>query len=223
MSKTFRRKEELGRYKFITPHILEEIWTDELLADLFAGTELSGGSWLPRLKDGHLKILSILVVISWSKWDQFKDIFINHPGRTDQDLPLDESAIDGTYFDKAQLEKFVESQSRFLPTTIIENRDIDCRFEFQMPFETQPKRISEKGSYSSVEKVVIVSGHYEDRERGINVNVSTPLLSQFWRCVVFNDGPVQGAYQKDMFFKRSQPRPYCRERQPQKITHQPIR
>ena len=170
ISKTFRRAEEGGKHKFITPHVLEKIWTDESLANLFAGTELSNGSWLPRLKDRHLKILSILVVINWSKWYQFKDIFIDQPGRTDQDLPLDESAIDGTDFS----EKFVESQSRFLPTTIIENRDIDCPSEFQMPFETKPTRVSNKGSYSTVEKVVIVSRHYRDREGETKVQVSTP-------------------------------------------------
>ena len=179
MTKTFRRAEELGRYKFITPHTLEKIWTDERLADLFAGTELSEGQWLPRLKNAYLKILSILVVTSWSEWYQFEAIFIKHPGRADQDLPLDERAIDGPHFDKAQLQKFIESQSHFLPTTIIENKDIDCPSEFQMPFETKPQRVSPKGSYSSVEKVVIVSRHYRDREDGTNLNVSIPCCQAF--------------------------------------------
>lgn len=185
MSKTFRRTEEYGRYKFITLHILEKIWTDERLADLFAGTELSEGRWLPRLKDEYLKILSILVVMSWNKWSRFKAVFIDHPGRADQDLPLHESDIDGTHFDKSQMQKFVESQSQFLPTTIIENTDIDCTPVFQMPFETAPKMVSDKGSYSSVvEKVVVVSRQYQDREGEANADVSI-LLPQSWSFVLF--------------------------------------
>ena len=184
MSKTFRLTEEYGRYKFITPHILEKIWTDERLADLFAGTELSEGPWLSRLKDDYLKILSILIVMSWNKWSQFKGIFIDHPGRADQDLPLNESDIDGTHFDKAQLQKFVESQSQFLPTTIIENTDIDCTPVFQMPFETAPEMVSDKGSYSSVvEKVVVVSRHYRDREGEPNADVRL-LLPRSWHFVL---------------------------------------
>ena len=184
MSKTFRLTEEYGRYKFITPHILEKIWTDERLADLFAGTELSQGLWIPRLKDDYLKILSILIVMSWNKWSQFKAIFIDRPGRADQNLPLKESDIDGAHFDKAQLQKFVESQSQFLPTTIIENTDIDCMPAFQLPFEDTPKMVSDKGSYSSVvEKVVVVSRQYRDREGEPNADVRL-LLPQSWHFVL---------------------------------------
>ena len=183
MSRTFRRREEYGRYKFITLHILEKIWTDERLADLFAGIELSEEQWLPRLKEDYLKILSILIVMSWSKWSQFKAIFVDHPGRKDQDLPLNESDLDGTPFDKAQLQKFVESQPQFLPEMIMENRDRDCTPVYRMPFEAAPELVSDKGSYSSVvQKVVVVSRQYRDREGEANADVSI-LLSQYWYFV----------------------------------------
>ena len=184
MSKTFRRTEDFGKYKFITLHILEKIWTDERLADLFAGTELSEGQWLPCLRKEYLRILSILVVISWNKWSRFRAVFIDHPGRADQDLPLHESDIDGTHFDKTQLQNFVNSQSQFLPTTIIENTDIECEAVYQMPFDTAPEMVSNKGSYSSVEKVVIVSRQYRDREGEPNADVSIQL-PQSWYFVLF--------------------------------------
>ena len=174
MTKTFRRTDEIGRHKFITPHILEKIWTDERLADLFAGTELSERPW--PSKQNHLKILSILVVMNWSEWSQFKAIFIDHPGRADRNLPLTEAAFDGTHFRKAERQRFVESQSQFLPATIIENTDLDCPSEFQLPFETEPEIISPKGSYCSVEKVVVASRHYRDSAGEVNANVSIPRL-----------------------------------------------
>lgn len=169
MDKTFRRTEDEGRHAFITQHILEKIWTDERLADVFAGMDSLD---LTRTKGSHLKIMSVLVVMEWTRWSQFKAIFINYPGRTDADLPLADSAIAGPHFSKTQVQNFVQSQSMFLPAEFRENEDRDVPSAYQMPFEAKPEIVSQKGSFCSIEAVTIVSRQYYDSQGEPNANVS---------------------------------------------------
>lgn len=172
MDKTFRLSEESGRYKFITEHIVEKIWTDERLADVFAGLELPEERYPQCLKHSHLKIMSILVVMEWTEWPRFKAIFVDRPRRSDQDLPFDEGAFAGSELSKTTVQSFLQSQSMFLPAIFYENKDTEYSSDFQLPFKVQPTIISPKGSYSSIEKIELVSRQYRDRHGDPNLKVS---------------------------------------------------
>ena len=169
---TFRRSEESGRYKFITKHILEKIWTYERLADVFSGVELPEERYPQCLRDSHLKILSILVVTELIEWARFRAMFIEQPKRSDEDLPFNEGTFAGSEFGKIRVQSFLQSQSVFLPATIFENKDTDYSSSFQLPFRVEPTILTYKPSYSTIEKVEIVSRQYHDRNGDPNVNVS---------------------------------------------------
>ena len=176
MVKLFRRAEDDGRYAFITRHDLEGIWTDERLTDIFAGAEFPTGESCLKYKDSHLKIMSILVMMRWKKWPSFKAIFVDRPGRTDADLPLTGQAFTGTHFSEIQKQCFISFQCKVLPATIQEHRDVDYASSYQMPFGKTPERVSKKGSYCSIEKIIIVSRQYKDRQGESNLHVS-PMKS----------------------------------------------
>ncbi|KAG6985314.1 hypothetical protein G7Y79_00113g101690 [Physcia stellaris] len=149
---TFRRSEESGQHKFITEHILEKIWTDERLADVFAEVELPEERYPQCLRDSHLKVMSILVATGWTEWPLFKTVFIDQPKRSDKDLPFDEGTFAGSEFGKADAQNFLLSQSMFLPAIFFENKDTDYSSDF------------------SIEKVELVSRQYHDRNGDPNVN-----------------------------------------------------
>ena len=179
MDKTFRRTEESGRYAFITRHILQDIWTYQRLADVFAGVKSQDRPNLSSVRVSHLKIMSILVIIGWGKWSKFKSTFVDFSGRTDYNLPLDGPAVFSPHFNKSQVQQFVQSQSTFLPASFHENEDREYASNFQMPFLTTPQAVSDKGSYCSVEKVIIVSRQYRNRqgERNLEVSLLDTLLA----------------------------------------------
>ncbi|KAG7005607.1 hypothetical protein G7Y79_00018g044140 [Physcia stellaris] len=167
---TFRRSEESGQHKFITEHILEKIWTNERLADVFAEVELPKERYPQCLRESHLKVMSILVATGWTEWPLFKNVFIDQPKRSDKDLPFDEGTFAGSEFGKADAQNFLLSQSMFLPAIFFENKDTDYSSDFRLPFRVQPTIVSDKGSYSSIEKVELVSRQYHDRNGDPNVN-----------------------------------------------------
>ena len=173
---TYRNAEDAGRHAFVTPAALQEIWTDERLADVFAGVDPIRVPTCTSIRNSYLKIMSVLVVIEWAEWSQFKAIFIDQDAKTDSDLPLNELDLRGRHLSKNQVQNFLETQSKFLPATFYEHEDKDYKSEFRMPFSDKPQVISEKGAYCSVEEVNVVGGHYHDRCGEPNERVSLRKL-----------------------------------------------
>lgn len=119
--------------------------------------------------EGFYKIMSILIVINFNKWDHFHSLFIE-PGRGDKELPFPKEFL-------IQLLPtfgldFHEMQYAFCPRKILEQEELqDWDPSFHLPWTVEPTVIS-GGAYGTIEKGVIAKRHLNSNDNMANSKVS---------------------------------------------------
>ncbi|KAH8731911.1 kinase-like domain-containing protein [Phaeosphaeriaceae sp. PMI808] len=88
----------------------------------------------------YLRIMSILIYISFSKWQNFKEIFIDIGNRTDESLPFElEELRDPTFLDGIVGGLFYDYQWIFCPISIIEREKLyEVRDHERLPWIDKP-------------------------------------------------------------------------------------
>lgn len=165
---SFRSHDGDGRNMFITAHRLQKIWTESLLTKTFGGFSWATRDFLTIIQADLLKVLSTLVSIGWSDFENFKDIFHDQPGRQDVDLPFE---IEHDSFTTSMAQRFRNEQYKFIPITIRENRDEQFSASFRLPFVRESETIADKGSYCVVYKEIVAPRQLVDIDETPNAEV----------------------------------------------------
>lgn len=132
-------------------------------------------------QDHFLKVISILVMIRFRRWDHFREIFVDRQDRQDKDLPFKRDILtDYDFLGPVDGAFFYSSQWMFCPLVIRERREPyilekdEC--ERRLPFIRSPEKIGEGATaVVSMETVAPYHMQYSFRNR-IAVNEEVRLL-----------------------------------------------
>ena len=156
--------------KFIGKHKLHEIWETAFQNQIFTGPEREICRSLIRNEDdcSLLILASILVYIDWNAWENFSNLFTDAQGNTTSQLPLTDDAAESLLGSKGT--NFCDSQTIFLPVTIIEGENLRFSKWDRLPIEEKECRTS-TGVSGTVKKIVIARGYFKDSNGDPNQQV----------------------------------------------------
>jgi hypothetical protein len=107
--------------EFVPRDRLRAIWTVDRLAYMANRYGAFHTSDIPRVLSAHIQVLSLLVDIKWENWSAFREIFLKHPGRTDEDIQgdigkvLEDEELQGKY-----TSAILERRGLFYPVDVVE-------------------------------------------------------------------------------------------------------
>lgn len=188
---------------FIKYADLKEIWNatpqgekDSRLI-LLLRRYIVGSSKIParleeRLRRDYIRVISVLASISWTKWEEFREIFSEEwdeqenntsPRRTDKALPFVSAALGSRGFLGASGPLFYEAQFFFCPIVIrYEQTNTGCRGA-RVPVVSS-KWIGD-GASGNVFEEVVAPGYIEvSDQQDLNTTVSDTLSCQCYNHFV---------------------------------------
>jgi hypothetical protein len=175
------QKHEIGSEKgreIILPESVKSVWAPVYYREFYRQQVWYDLAWDKDLTmDQYVQIMSILICTSFSKWDDFRAIFINSMQRQDQDLPFDLTTLQREDFlGKIYGKQFFTSQFQFCPVRIQERSGVyhmnsQKRFPWVDKSNDMSKPIGE-GAFGKVMKRTIAAGFLEYENRTINARVS---------------------------------------------------
>jgi serine/threonine protein kinase len=177
-SKLQARRQNYGQYEFVTDTDLREVWNEDFLTEFFSypGEDLSDDEY-KRIRDGSIKMLSILVAIGWKDWVRAKVwLAAPTPRLEDSMLPLDR--VDFEHIPELSaldIDNFRLRQREYNPIVIRENmmsEDLSGRI---LPITETSCSIG-RGAYGDVTKVQVAKRQFQDANGNRNEVRMTLLL-----------------------------------------------
>ncbi|KAL5002107.1 kinase-like domain-containing protein [Aspergillus recurvatus] len=122
--------------KFITRDSLEDIWSVECLEDFVRQYKPFTTSDISIIRESYLQTLSILVDISWDRWQDFKTIFLERTGRSDQNIPTYslQTLEDETFLGVSWAGTFLDTRYIYCPVDIVEGENLKYSEGWRLPF-----------------------------------------------------------------------------------------
>ena len=171
--------------RFMTEEVLRGIWkADAKLIHLGNILKLNSDEKDIVEKD-LLQTLTILVMICWTNWARFKDIFLHHQtakGKRDRtDRAICEYTFEGLVSQSflnssAKAQSFLDNRYSFQPLFIEEGKIIVKKDKgWRLPFQDESGEVIGNGSYGEVTKEVIAARQFRNSE-----SLDNKVLTMVW-------------------------------------------
>jgi hypothetical protein len=150
--------------RIILPEDVKTVWAPIATREFYRQRDWYDKSWdEDTTMDGYFRVMSILVYIRFTEWDDFRKLFIDQK-RSDEGLPFDSVDLqrdDWLGYEDGQ--EFFKRQWVFCPDRIEERQDpYDLRGPRHLPWIDEPIEVG-KGAYGRVTKRTIAAGYLEYR------------------------------------------------------------
>lgn len=161
---------ESPKFAFIPYAKLKEIWGDDLLAKFLDHQQIElDKDQINTAKENLLRTISILLVIGWTDWWRFKDIFFP----ADSNLACRRRDTNVLSFEWSELVEpsflggnknnlivlFIQKRWEYFPLELKEGSRTKVHGESRLPFIHEPV-VCGRGCYGEVTKEVIARGQY---------------------------------------------------------------
>lgn len=122
--------------------------------------------------DSYLKIMSILVQIHFTGWEEFRRIFIEPGNRQDRDLPLPLDVLKRPDCLDVFGKNFYDAQLAFCPIPIREmEQPIEMNGLGSLPWLDKPRKVA-RGAFGRVTKQTVAKGYLQYENKAVNPTVS---------------------------------------------------
>ncbi|KAL6238636.1 ankyrin repeat-containing domain protein [Aspergillus navahoensis] len=163
------RREDSFR-KFITRDSLEDIWSLKCLEDFVRQYTPSTKPDISIIRKCYLQTLSILVDMKWDRWQDFRTIFFEHTGRTDQYIPTYnlQTLEDETFLGASWAGSFLDTRYIYCPADIVEGENMKYSEGWRLPFLDWGHKHPPDNEYekpTSVTKELVAARHLYHRDR----------------------------------------------------------
>ncbi|MCJ1469253.1 hypothetical protein MMC07_007886 [Pseudocyphellaria aurata] len=140
---------------FVTAHVVGEVLTTDAMRVIFAGFTWRVDGHLDIIRKYLKQVLATLITIKWTRWSDFKSIFLTHkdpfnrPVLGDHRLPFS----DLEFLEEDFREEFERNQHIFRPILIEENSHKIYPSQSRLPF--LKLEIAGEGGFGTVHRVLV--------------------------------------------------------------------